>query len=609
MDRRQSDASIDELKRKLIRLVISSYGEVDVDNITEEQIQSWLQKLDIVNQGRVKYLETLTDFLYEGLRPLLIKDGIILSQSEEDNTEEASTETETPLQETQARSIPEKIHSSPFPESLTLPKAAPDKNFVYTFDLEQYYNGHILSPEIEGLDSVRGMEFSFSDLELKGAPKEPGVYDMVLRFLREDQMERDVIRVKFIVEPDQDSLPKEIAMPIGRVDEEYEEMVKLDRSYKFNFQVEGAAEIGMDFDPDTMLLVGTPTRAGTFFLTLHFSWEGMREKNEGSVVLRIEVEEAKESFWQNIFPDPNSKFPKDINEHKGQEAKDLWMTGASVRGLRHKHLGLHREDDFQIRFSKRSGWSIITLADGHPDAGYARKGSELASKVAEQVVNKRLELFFEGEKESAEDLILGKGEDSEKKMEAFLNYTLTTAVYNAYLYIKRFAESESESLQNFATTLKILICYPLGKKGYFVAGTCIGEGAIGIYHDKKHTLELIQDSLPLAEDKSPHLLTNAGLTENTKLMNANIKRFILEDFSYIALMSSGTLATLFFGERSLESPSSWSHYWHQLKKQVFHTKSSEFSQKLLDWLENPTENKEAFEDRTLVLLTHRIARK
>lgn len=605
MDHRQADALMDELKTKLIRLVVSSFGEVDPDKIEDEQIQKWLEKLDIVNQGRVKYLETLTDFLYEGLRPLLIKDGLI--STSKNQTEEPSSPEAEPISpaknEPQSRSIAKQAPASPFPKNIELPKAVVGKAFTYAFNLDQYYNGHILSPEVEGVDTVRGMEFSVSDSELRGKPKEPGVYDMVLLFLREDKMERDTISFKFIVEPDLSSLPKELKIPKGRVDDEYEEIIPLDRSYKFNFRLEGAAEIGMDFDPDTMNLAGTPTRPGNFFLTLHFVWEGMREQLPGNIVIAFEVEEAQDSYWQNIFPDPNSKFSKSLEEHKQIDTDHFWLIGASNRGPRHRHLGRHREDDFQIRYSKGNGWSVVAISNGHQEAPFARKGSELASKVAEQVVNKRIELYFSQSQEKIENLLQPQGEEAENRLTAFLNYTLTTAIYNAYLYIKRFAASESLPLDQFATTLKLFICYPLGKRGYFFAGTCLGEGAIGLYHDRTHKLELIQDKLPQDDAHGPHLLTNSKITENTKLLNQNISWFLVEDFSYAAVLSEGASQSLFFGERLARAPGSWSHYWNQIKRQVLTGKSDEYSQKLLHWLENPSENKEAFEDRTLVLIT------
>lgn len=604
MDRPHADDSMDKLKTQFIRLVISTFDEVDPASIPDEKILELLDKLNIVDQGRMKYLETLTDFLYEGLRPLLIQDRLIQTSEEEptgiDSPEEDSAH--LTLEEPQAKSIEKKV-PSPFPENLDLPKAVVGKTYSFDFDLEQYYNGHILSPEIEGLDAVRGMEFSFSDLVLKGSPKEPGVYDMVLLFLREDKMDRDTIRFRFTVEPNLEDLPKEINIPAGRVDDEYEKMVPLDRSYKFDFQLEGAAEIGLDFDPDTMIIMGTPTRSGTFYLPLHFSWEGMREKSAGSTIVSIKIEDAEDSFWQNIFPDPNSKFAKSLEEHNQVAENGLWLIGASIRGQRHRHLGLHREDDFQIKCSKRLGWHIIAVADGHPDAHFARKGSELASKVAEQVVNKRLELFFSRYEGKVEELLQPQNEEAEKKLADFLNYTLTTAIYNSFLYIKRFAESERLPLDNFATTLKLIITYPLGKKGYFIASSIIGDGTIGIYHDKKHTLELIRDKLPKDESHGPHLLTNPNISEKTKLLNQNLNWLVVEDFSYLAVISEGAKEALFHGERTLESPTSWSHYWQVLKKQVFHGDSDEFSQNLLTWLENPSENKEAFEDRTLVLMT------
>ncbi len=587
-------------------MIISSFGEIDMEAVSDEQVQKWLDQLDIINQGRVRYLENLTDFLYEGLRPKLIQDGLLFKPEGETEVLEEQVERTALITETPGKAITTpKARNSPFPESFELPHATVGKLYNYTFELEKFYNGHILSPEVEGLEGVRGMEFSVSDMVLKGKPKEPGIYDMILICLREDQMDRDVMRFQFVVEPDLSALPASIEMPLARVDDDYQEVVKLDRSYKFNFQLEGAAETGLEFDSDNMLLLGTPTRAGEFEFTLHFSWEGMRKQMQGSIQIILKVEEAKESFWKNVFPDSNSRFPKPLEEQKLIDAHAHWIIGASRRGLRHMHLGLHREDDFQMRFSKSLGWTIIAVADGHIDAGYARKGSELATKVAEQVVLKRLEDYFSKNKVEMDSFLIPKNEEGEIKLKAFLNHILTTAIYNAFLYIKRFAESESLNFKDFGTSMKLLICYPLAKKGFFIAGTSIGEGMIGIYHDKTHKLHLIQDSLPVNEDGSRHLMTDSIITEKTSLLNNNLHWFFVEDFSIITLMSGGMQDVLFFGDHKVDSPKSWSHYWQLLKKQVMYSKNDQYSQSLLNWIENPSENKEAFEDRTLVIMTRK----
>ena len=604
MNRRLADEQKDDLKIRLVRLVISSFEEVDIDSISDKQILSWLEKLDIVNQGRVKYLESLADFLYEGIRPNLIHEQL-LHQGEEEKPPPDKEQSERAIPEANAKtniSIAKK-HKGPFPDFLDIPKATISQTYHYQFDLEQYYSGHILSPEIEGLDAVRGVDFSVSDLKLKGKPKEPGVYDMALIFLREDQMDRDAIRFQLVIEPDRALLPEVIKMPLARVDDPYEEMVPLDRSYKFNFRIEGAAEVGMEFDPDTLMLIGSPTRQGDYEFTLHFFWEGMRQKTTDCVKISLEVEPAEESFWQNVFPDAHSKFSKPLEEHKLQDAQNHWLLGASIRGLRHRHLGLHREDDFQMRYHTREGWSILAVADGHPDASFARKGSELATKVVEQVVNKRLEHYFKENGSELEDtLFLKEDKLILEKTQAFLNHTLTTAIYNAYLYIKRFAESESISLDSFATSLKLLLVYPIAKKGFFIAGTVIGDGVIAIYDEKKHLLERIQDKLPISNEEVPHLLTTPAICGNAKLLNQNVSWFFVEDFSFIALMSGGLTDSLFFDERNVESPTSWAHYWQQLKKQVLLTKGESIDKKLLDWLENPSENKKGFEDRTIAMM-------
>jgi len=510
----------DKLVIQIVRLLIASHGELDEEQISDEKIASWIDQLDIVNQGRVKYLETLGSYLYEGLRPFIMRD--VAQTPEVDEKEEATSPLDLPpdiapdppeIVEEAEEELPRSLAPQPepapevlpresiFPQRFEVPTATAGKAYEFHFDIQAYYDGGIEKSEIEGLDSLRGISFDSDQLVLSGTPTEPGVFDLSLSLLRSGQSERDIIPFHLTIEPDFEALPALIEMPVGMINRDYDEKVQLDRAFKFNFRLEGGEQAGMEFDPDTMMLVGTPTQEGTYEFQLHFFWEGMRESLASSVKIAFEVEEQQAAYWKNILPDPNSRFSKSLEEKKLVDANNHWLIGASIRGQRHQHLGLHREDDFQLKYSKRLGWSILALADGHPQATFARKGSDLATKVAQQVVGKRLEDYFASEETSLEEL-LTQAEEDDTQLKRFLNFTLTTAIYNSYLYIKRFATSESVPIEEFNTTLKLAIAFPLKKKGYFVAGTAMGAGAIGIFSEKNHHVQLIRDDLTTLEDVS-----------------------------------------------------------------------------------------------------------
>jgi hypothetical protein len=401
--------------------------------------------------------------------------------------------------------------------------------------------------------------------------------------------------------PNPDQLPSVLVMPDGNVGEEYEAMVAIDRHFKYNFHLDGAESLGLDFDPDTMMLVGHPKEEGEFHLPLRFSWEGLKELSEGKVDIQLSVKPTATHYWQNLFPDPNSRFAKPLNECDADKTQHGQLIGASRRGARHRHLGLHREDDFQLKYHSHMDWHIMVVADGHEEAPFARKGSELACKVAKQVINRRLDSFL---RDNEFEPLLEEG--NEKAMQAFLSHCLTTATYNAYLYIKRFAESESQPVSDFHTSLQMAICKVIPKKGVFVAGMVIGPGGIVVYDHKNSKVELIKDQLPFDATHTPHLLTEPLIAENTGILNKNLRHVFLPSFSLVSLISSGGREALFGDDAPISAMASdWGRLWKLWEKEVFRwEKDKGPADFLLAWLEQQHDQQQAVEDQTLVMLAN-----
>ena len=74
-------------------------------------------------------------------------------------------------------------------------------------------------------------------------------------------------------------------------------------------------------------------------------------------------------------PEPHTDFAVDSLESKGCRA-----FGARVRGLSHKHEGIHCDDWFEI--STSGDWTIITVADGAGSKKFSRVGARIACETA-----------------------------------------------------------------------------------------------------------------------------------------------------------------------------------------------------------------------------------
>ncbi len=593
-----------QLKLALIRNVINTFGEVDADRYADADLSKLITDLDSLNQSRVRYLADLADYLYEAIRPRILSPEEMLGKtSQEAEAEDLPIDTSQEVPKGRSVFTPEGL--APLPKAIELPQATLGEPYDYSFDLSSYIEGVVFGAECEGLDKIPKLQFTPKDMRLSGIPEIPGSHVFALDFLAHGKMQRDYIELHLTVTPNLGLLPEAITLSPAKTETPYKAKIPIDRSYKYDFKLEEADEsMQMVFDPVALTISGTFTKPGIFRCFLTFKWEGFHHMEPSKIPLELEVTSAPQEYWEDKFPDKNARYPKPLEEKKYLGVNErTYLLGASLRGKRHCHEGLHRQDDFQIRYRAHLGWVIIAVADGAEAMAYSRKGSELACKVAEQVVSKRLEAKKGEEEELFAQLKAGIS-DAEDRLNEFLSYALTTAVYNAHLYIKRFAASESVDVEDFDTTLQLLIARPLEDGKYFVAGITVGDGVSAVYHHESGTLNLINDPNWKAGEGHHQLLVNPLISEDTQSLNQRIRYFFPDAFSAVLVMSKGAESALIGDDKELSEFAKWQKMWLSLKKEVLEKgKREDKAERLLEWVGQEANG--AYEDRTIAMFVRR----
>ena len=392
------DAERKELDVRLLREVILIYGELAPESLDETHLCTLLQEMDAINKSRIHHVSNMADYLYMGIRPLLVRQGLLKAGEEFEQAVETRDLGEVLVEHEQLRLNTEQaLHhreEDPLEEvvsgDIELPHAIRGADYHAAIPVENYIEGPVFDATCEGISAVRGLSFSKTDNSISGIPTELGSYKLGLTFIA-GGMTRKRIGLKLHVVPDQKALPQEILLPSANVGVTYHAAISLDRTDKHHFSLDPRSSPGFELDTDSLSLSGKPEEEGRHELWLNFKWIGMPVETTDCVALVVEVKSDSRRYWKKLDPDPNSRYAKALHTHSMSTGDSQWrIMAASVRGAAHAHQGMHRHDDYAINYSKENDWLIMAVGAGADHAEYGRKGAELACKVAEQVVNKRI---------------------------------------------------------------------------------------------------------------------------------------------------------------------------------------------------------------------------
>jgi serine/threonine protein phosphatase PrpC len=452
-----------------------------------------------------------------------------------------------------------------------------------------------------------------------------------------------------IKESTNDILDTQIQIPNGTVGKPYH--------YKFDFEqlnwnaiqfyeIEGLDQTGLMYDKAEDLIYGNPTVNGDFKINLHFRVKGENENSPLHVKrINLIINANPKSLWKNLESNQADPFWKEDNVADFQKLGEKNIVVASKRGRSHANVGSFRDDDFAFHHFQKTGWSVVAVADGAGSAKNSRKGAEIACNEVmnffEINFNQEVSLNFdellqkhdcENKNRQSEtqtkrsenieevDTLNINKEEEIKSFDTNQNPNIATTQVQIskfiYKYLGACAKHVHNKLEEFALKnqfplkeLHSTLIFSLFKKydfGYVILSFGVGDCPIAVIN-KDFTDFKLMNWLDVGDfGGGTRFITMPEIFTSDKFST----RFgfkIIDDFSFLILMTDGIYDAKFVVEANLEKLEKWKEFVEDLKgnneesaKVDFEVSNTEIANQLSSWMDfwSPGNH----DDRTLAII-------
>ena len=407
-----------------------------------------------------------------------------------------------------------------------------------------------------------------------------------------------------------DILAQTVSIPNGTVNKKYQAKIDFNNlgwNDFISFEIKGLENTGLEFNETDELLLGTPKISGDLKISILFKVDGEPEDSVlNQKTLTLIINPDPKSLWKNLESDKNDPFWKPDNEAVVDKFLDKNLVVSSKRGRSHANVGSFREDEFAYKNLEEIGWSILAVSDGAGSAKLSRKGSKIACESVIQYFQENLNP--DNLKEF--DQILADhhtkiSDETSKKISHFVYQNLSKAAHFAHQKIEEFAIKSGTELKNFHATL----IFALVKKydfGYTILTFGVGDCPIGLLNKELTEIKLM-NWLDVGDyGGGTRFITMPEIFQSDKFSS----RFgfkLVDDFSYLMLMTDGIYDPKFVVEANLEKIESWKRFIDDLKgknedgiKVDFDKNNPDIAEQLSTWMDfwSPGNH----DDRTLAII-------
>jgi serine/threonine protein phosphatase PrpC len=326
------------------------------------------------------------------------------------------------------------------------------------------------------------------------------------------------------------------------------------------------------------------------------------------------------SLWKLIPSNQELLFskPDDISVFEKLGEKNIVVS--SKRGRSHGKEGTSRDDDFAFKYFEKTQWSLVVVSDGAGTAYLARIGSKLACNA----VVEYFELNSETEQEIKLELLIedyyqNKTEEKLNEIKKLSKFNLWQASIYVHNKLKEFAEqtylTNPELFNNpkAKTNLDYLhstLIFTLFKKydfGYLIQSFGVGDCPIAVMNNDKTETTLL-NWLDVGEyGGGTRFITQPDIFQKQEVMTTRFNLKIIEDFSYLFLMTDGIYDAKFEVEANLEKHEKWVEFLEDLdgknddkNKVEFNKDNSEIANQLSKWMDFWSAGNH--DDRTLAIV-------
>lgn len=368
-----------------------------------------------------------------------------------------------------------------------------------------------------------------------------------------------------------------IRLSNGTVRKNYETNFTISKDIVSDFWIDGAEQLNLKCEiseeTNECKISGIPMTAGDFVLKLSFKHKGWIDGEEISTInLPITFNPDPRSLWKDIptpenivFYKPDSEVEYVKLEEKEESGPRKDIVAASQRGRSHAQEGKARDDHFKLFHCDESDWYIVAVADGAGSAKFSRKGSEIACNTVVDFCKDKLIQCDDFEEQIKTYKNANEDESVRKIMANTIYEIIGNAAFKAHKAIIEAAKSNDEANpKDFATTLMFAICKKF-EYGWFVASYWVGDGAMAIYNEEKHTLKLL--GIPDEGEYSgqTRFLTMPEIFKDGTAVFDRLRFSIEDDFTALILMTDGVSDPMFETENNLNDVDKWKGFWSKLK--------------------------------------------
>jgi serine/threonine protein phosphatase PrpC len=385
---------------------------------------------------------------------------------------------------------------------------------------------------------------------------------------------------------------------------------------------EGLDDLGLSFNKATDTIEGIPTKSGDLKFKLLYKIKGENETDPlNEKLISLVINPDPKSLWKSLPSNQELLFSKPDDINIFDKIGDKNIVVSSKRGRSHANVGTSRDDDFAYKYFEKTQWSLVVVSDGAGSAYLARIGSKIACdsviEYFEQIAD------IEKTKEFEDKILEYTNERTEEKLKE-IQVLSKQNLYKASVYVhnklKEFAEQtfltnpelfNDPKAKNKIDYLHSTLIFTLHKKyefGYLIQSFGVGDCPIAVMNVDKTETTLL-NWLDVGEHgggtrfiTQPDIFINEERPVSTRF---NLK--IIEDFSYLFLMTDGIYDAKFVVEANLEKHEKWVEFLEDLdgknddnNKVEFSKDNSEIANQLSKWMDFWSAGNH--DDRTLAIV-------
>jgi len=415
----------------------------------------------------------------------------------------------------------------------------------------------------------------------------------------------------------EDIIAKQIIIPNATVGKPYKailDFVKLDVKDLIYIEFVNLEQYGLIYNDELQIIEGKPLQSGDFKIKMKFRVLGEAEDAElHEKMVSLVINADPKSLWKNIASDEgkdeawkNKNYWKLDNTDDFQALGNKHIVVSSKRGRSHANVGSFRDDDYSFKHFEDNGWSIVCVADGAGSAKFSREGSKIACNA---VVDFFDESFTVENLEEFDGILLDHynkvGEDTSKKISHFVYNNLSKAAAFAHKRIEDFANKAESPIKDFHSTL----IFALFKKfdfGYAILSFGVGDCPIGLLNKDLTEIKLM-NWLDVGEFGGGTRFITMPEIFNSDKFPTRFGFKLMDNFSYLMLMTDGIYDAKFVVEANLEKIEKWQEFVEDLKGNnedkaavEFDSDNKEIANQLSSWMDfwSPGNH----DDRTLAII-------